>query len=124
VRRAKLYYLRDRVGKAARVREQRYSGPEEAVEPGLVHEPTPEEELVAEAAEDATMSDGQGTIDEAPVDEAVTEEDAPTEEAAADEAPAEPEEAASEEPAAEEAPEAEAAADPDAEAAEPADEQA
>ncbi len=39
VRRAKLYYLRDRVGKRARVRERRYSGPEETVEPGLLHEP-------------------------------------------------------------------------------------
>ena len=39
VRRAKLYYLRDRVGKRARVRERRYTGPEEAVEPGLLHEP-------------------------------------------------------------------------------------
>jgi large subunit ribosomal protein L19 len=38
VRRAKLYYLRDRVGKRARVRERRYSGPEELVEPGLLHE--------------------------------------------------------------------------------------
>jgi large subunit ribosomal protein L19 len=40
VRRAKLYYLRDRVGKRARVRERRYTGPEETVEPGLLHEPT------------------------------------------------------------------------------------
>ena len=39
VRRAKLYYLRDRVGKRARVRERRYAGPEEVVEPGLLHEP-------------------------------------------------------------------------------------
>ena len=38
VRRAKLYYLRDRVGKRARVRERRYTGPEEIVEPGLLHE--------------------------------------------------------------------------------------
>jgi large subunit ribosomal protein L19 len=38
VRRAKLYYLRDRVGKRARVRERRYTGPEEAIEPGLLHE--------------------------------------------------------------------------------------
>ena len=30
VRRAKLYYLRDRVGKRARVRERRYTGPEES----------------------------------------------------------------------------------------------
>jgi large subunit ribosomal protein L19 len=36
VRRAKLYYLRGRVGKRARVRERRYAGPEEAVEPGLL----------------------------------------------------------------------------------------
>src|SRR5579875_270864 len=40
VRRAKLYYLRDRVGKRARVRERRYSGPEETVEPGLLAEQT------------------------------------------------------------------------------------
>src|ERR1700681_2827455 len=40
VRRAKLYYLRDRVGKAARVRERGYVGPEETVEPGLMHEAT------------------------------------------------------------------------------------
>jgi large subunit ribosomal protein L19 len=39
VRRAKLYYLRGRVGKRARVRERRYTGPEEIVEPGLVEQP-------------------------------------------------------------------------------------
>jgi large subunit ribosomal protein L19 len=37
VRRAKLYYLRDRVGKAARVRERGYVGPETAIEPGLIN---------------------------------------------------------------------------------------
>ena len=60
VRRAKLYYLRDRVGKRARVRERRYTGPEAAVEPGLLHEPTgatdaeglTAEEAVAEANPD------------------------------------------------------------------------
>ena len=45
VRRAKLYYLRGRVGKRARVRERRYTGPEETVERGLLHDPA------AEAAE-------------------------------------------------------------------------
>src|SRR4030081_1572683 len=40
VRRAKLYYLRDRVGKRARVRERRYQGPEQLVEPGLLTEAT------------------------------------------------------------------------------------
>jgi large subunit ribosomal protein L19 len=43
VRRAKLYYLRDRVGKRARVRERRWtaadaSGAAQTVEPGLLHE--------------------------------------------------------------------------------------
>src|SRR5277367_6808279 len=46
VRRAKLYYLRDRVGKAARVRERGYVGPEETVEPGLLHESPPEPDEV------------------------------------------------------------------------------
>jgi len=45
VRRAKLYYLRGRVGKRARVRERRYLGPEEVVETGLLHAP-PEPEAV------------------------------------------------------------------------------
>src|SRR3982075_542750 len=39
VRRAKLYYLRSRVGKRARVRERRSAGPEEIVEAGLLHAP-------------------------------------------------------------------------------------
>jgi large subunit ribosomal protein L19 len=37
VRRAKLYYLRDRVGKRARVRERRSTGPEEVVERELLY---------------------------------------------------------------------------------------
>jgi large subunit ribosomal protein L19 len=39
VRRAKLYYLRGRIGKRARVRERRYNRPEAAVEPGLLYGP-------------------------------------------------------------------------------------
>lgn len=38
VRRAKLYYLRDRVGKRARIRERSYVGPEEEIEAGLLNE--------------------------------------------------------------------------------------
>ena len=68
VRRAKLYYLRDRVGKRARVKERRYTGPEELVEPGLLHE-----------APEATDADGL-TADEAVTQEAVAQ---PTDEAAA-----------------------------------------
>jgi large subunit ribosomal protein L19 len=43
VRRAKLYYLRERVGRASRVRERRWSGAEEVIQPGLVEEGTVEE---------------------------------------------------------------------------------
>src|SRR5690242_5789716 len=39
VRRAKLYHLRARVGKRARVRERRYTGPEVELEPGLPDAP-------------------------------------------------------------------------------------
>jgi large subunit ribosomal protein L19 len=49
VRRAKLYYLRGRVGKRARVRERRYTGPEEVVAAGLLHDPAAE---AAAAADD------------------------------------------------------------------------
>jgi len=52
VRRAKLYYLRDRVGKRARVRERRYTGPEVAVEPGLLFEQQ------ADGAGEATDAEG------------------------------------------------------------------
>ncbi len=51
VRRAKLYYLRGRIGKRARVREQRTTGPEAVVEPGLVHDPAAVEAAAAAEAE-------------------------------------------------------------------------
>jgi large subunit ribosomal protein L19 len=57
VRRAKLYYLRDRVGKAARVRERRYVGPEEAIEPGLLEEPTGATDSEGLTADEAVMQD-------------------------------------------------------------------
>jgi large subunit ribosomal protein L19 len=70
VRRAKLYYLRERVGKRARVRERRYAGPEQAIEPGLLHEPmeaTDAEGLTAEEAvgevADAQVQDGAAGAD-------------------------------------------------------------
>ena len=108
VRRAKLYYLRDRVGKRARVRERAWTPQEQA-------------KLDAEAA---GAYDAEGSQEEAEVvapteetpdaeatetTEATEATDAPAEEAAAEEAPAE--EAAPEEPAAEEAPAEEAAAE-------------
>jgi large subunit ribosomal protein L19 len=57
VRRAKLYYLRDRVGKRARVRERRYTGPEVAVEPGLLAELEPEQ-AAPDGSVGATDADG------------------------------------------------------------------
>ena len=62
VRRAKLYYLRDRVGKSARVRERRYVGPEEIVEPGLLHDPSAQ--LEAEAAVATEAVDAEGAVPE------------------------------------------------------------
>jgi large subunit ribosomal protein L19 len=63
VRRAKLYYLRDRVGKRARVRERRYVGPEETVEPGLLH---------GQQVGGATDADGM-TAEEAVAEDAQTQ---------------------------------------------------
>ncbi len=59
VRRAKLYYLRDRVGKRARVRERRYTGPEEVVESGLLYEPTGATDAEGATAEE-TVLDSEG----------------------------------------------------------------
>jgi large subunit ribosomal protein L19 len=56
VRRAKLYYLRDRVGKRARVRERRYVGPEVGVEPGLLHDPADEASPAQPDAADGELS--------------------------------------------------------------------
>ena len=107
VRRAKLYYLRDRVGKGARVRESEYAGPEEAIEPGLVNAPEPQPE--ADAAQDGEEAapEQDGAAQEA--GESPAEGDEPTAEAA--EAP----EGDAEAPAEEAAPEAQdAEAEPEA----------
>jgi large subunit ribosomal protein L19 len=71
VRRAKLYYLRDRVGKRARVRERRYTGPEEKVVAGLLHDPAAE--LEAQAAAEPEAVDAEGVV----ADEAVAADAAP-----------------------------------------------
>ena len=113
VRRAKLYYLRDRVGKGARVRESEYVGPEEEIEPGLVHEPEPAAEEGADApdgeeAAAAEAPEGETPADEAPADEAAAD-DAGDGDEAADEPQAAAEEPAAEEPAADEAADGESA---------------
>ncbi len=63
VRRAKLYYLRGRVGKRARVRERRNVGPEQVVERDLLHpaaqEPAAPEEPAEISAAEAQPSSGE-----------------------------------------------------------------
>jgi large subunit ribosomal protein L19 len=61
VRRAKLYYLRDRVGKRARVRERRYTGPENTVEPGLLNEPQEATDADGMTASEAVIEDAGGS---------------------------------------------------------------
>src|SRR6476469_2216931 len=67
VRRAKLYYLRGRVGRAARVRERRFVGPEEVVEAGLLHDPAAQLEAEAAASDGAVDAEGV-TAEEVVVD--------------------------------------------------------
>lgn len=112
VRRAKLYYLRDRVGKSARVREKRYTGPEEVVVPGLIYDPAAE--AAAAEAEAAAAAEAQAA--EAAAAEAAAAEAAPAEAEVAPETDAPVAEApASDEPVAEAeaAPTADAPADAD-----------
>jgi large subunit ribosomal protein L19 len=116
VRRAKLYYLRGRVGRRARVRERLYTGPEEAA---------------ADAAALAALepSDAQGPQDEAPAEvnpEAEIPEtttDAPADDAPAEGAPAEDAPAEEAEPAADSTEDA-SEVPPDSEAKEPREEPA
>ena len=110
VNRAKLYYLRGRVGKKARVRERRYGAGSElpvAVEatPAESEAPEPEdaegpqseaEPVEAEPVEEETAEAEEPTAEEAPADEPA--EEAPAEEAPADESP-EPEAEAEPQPA-------------------------
>jgi|SRR5579884_1008987 len=106
VNRAKLYYLRGRVGKKARVRERRYgAGSElpEAVDGALAET---EEAPVATKPEDLAETEAEPTGEE-PLDEQPTAEEEPADEPAdepAEDAPAdegsEPEGAAEAEPAA------------------------
>jgi large subunit ribosomal protein L19 len=106
VRRAKLYYLRGRVGKRARVRERRNVAPEEAIERGLLHdapvEPADAEGLQSEAApeiaeqEPATAgeveaAEATSTADEAAEADEATEADEAAQTDQASEAEASPE---------------------------------
>ena len=102
VNRAKLYYLRGRVGKKARVREKRYGHGSAAdiaareADLAVAEEPVAEE-AVAEAAEVEAVETDEAAVaaEEAPVEDAPADE-APADEATVDEAPAD--EAPAEEP--------------------------
>jgi large subunit ribosomal protein L19 len=119
VRRAKLYYLRGRIGKAARVAERRWG-----IDEDMVSKPVA-------AADESTAVDAEGVSQEEAVPEAVpTEaeqtseatEAAPVEaEAAGDEAEASAEDAPA--ASAEDAPAADAGAETDAASEEPEDEE-
>ena len=74
VRRAKLYYLRGRVGKRARVRERRYTGPEEIVERGLLYDPAAEAaaeadaEVPGEAVDEQALAEAEAAETQASAD--------------------------------------------------------
>ncbi len=98
VRRAKLYYLRDRVGKAARLKpgsrarfESLTNRPyvEQEEVDVLASEPE-EEELMEEAVVEAEgeTAEAEATSEEAPAEQAPAADEAPAEEPAAEEAPA------------------------------------
>jgi large subunit ribosomal protein L19 len=88
VRRAKLYYLRGRVGKRARVRERRDLRPDEAVVPGLLYE----EDAVAggtdEAGEPATEAEPEANPEAEQETHDEPEADAGADETAEEQAPA------------------------------------
>jgi large subunit ribosomal protein L19 len=89
VRRAKLYYLRGRVGKRARVRERRSAAPEVAVERELLHPEVPDEPPAPEEQpEPEAVAEPEAAVeaDAAAADVAAPEAGAP--EAAAPEAAA------------------------------------
>ena len=76
VRRAKLYYLRERVGRASRVRERRWTGAEEVIEPGLVEDG-------AMPADDAPRPGEEELGEQVATEEPAPEDAAPEAEAAA-----------------------------------------
>jgi large subunit ribosomal protein L19 len=103
VRRAKLYYLRERVGKRARVRERRAIGPEELIERELLYA----SEGVAADAE-GTQAEAEPVAADTPQEAPEGEAEAPGAEAQAAEEGSEPEAAAeAEAPSDEEQPEEE-----------------
>jgi large subunit ribosomal protein L19 len=125
VRRAKLYYLRGRVGRRARVRERQYTGPEAAADAAALEATMASDELGPQAEAEPEVNPEAELPDAAPAEgDAAAAEDAP----AADAEPATDEPAADAEPATDEPP-ADSSEDaesvpPDSEAKEPREEPA
>jgi large subunit ribosomal protein L19 len=88
VRRAKLYYLRGRVGKRARVRERRYVGTEPIVERELLHTRAEAAATEATDAADATAAEPEATDATGATAVEAVEADASAGDTAATEAPA------------------------------------
>jgi large subunit ribosomal protein L19 len=114
VRRAKLYYLRGRIGKAARVAERRWGIDEELISAPTTAEPEAvDAEGVSQAEEDAQV---EGTeVEETPEAEATEVAEETEAKAESTEAVEPPEAEAGEEPAAEAETASETAAEADAE---------
>ena len=112
VRRAKLYYLRDRVGRGARVRERRFGADEaEAFVEGAMPPPEADEAAVAgevadpraESADEVVAAEAEAATEDAAGDDTPAA-DTPADETPADESPVE-------EPAADDPPADEGSAD-------------
>jgi large subunit ribosomal protein L19 len=102
VRRAKLYYLRGRVGRRARVRERQYTGPEPVdVIPEAFDEQGPQADAEVLTPEEAGTAEEAAAPEQA---EAASAEDASADETQAEATDEGQAEAAAEEPAAEETP--------------------
>ena len=102
VNRAKLYYLRGRVGKKARVRERRYGAGSElpvAVEATLAESEAPEPEDAEGPQSEAEPVEAEPVEEETAEAEEPTAEEAPADESPEPEAEVEPEPADESEPA-------------------------
>ncbi len=110
VRRAKLYYLRDRVGKRARVRERRNTGPEEVIQRELLYGSAFAEPEVAEVETPVVETP---EVEAAQTPEAETTETPEVPAAAEVQAAAEPQVAAEADVPSADAPDADAAASAD-----------
>ncbi len=85
VRRAKLYYLRDRVGKAARVAERRWGIADEVLDTDAEGAVDAEGSTQVEAPQAVPAAEGEETVDEVPASEAAEPPQDEEETVAADE---------------------------------------